>query len=213
MAYRVDDVPWYWRPFWLAWSWVVALAWLALLIVLNVTCRVRIEGSGQLVTGANYVYSFWHESLGLWFVAFLRRQRGYAWMQHPAAYMKPVHIVLDLMGVRKCLGSSGEEGRNAAAVLTELVRNGASTVITPDGPKGPPHVLKKGVLHVAAGSGVAVVPVRLKATPSLRLRTWDGKSVPVPFSKIMVTLGAPIYVNAENFDEAALAIERGMTAS
>lgn len=213
MHYRVDDVPWYWRPFWLAWSWVIALAWLALLILLNVTCRVRIEGADKLTNGGNYVYSFWHQSLGLWFIAFLRKQRGFVWLQHPAAYMKPVHIVLGLMGVRKLLGSSGEEGRNAAAMLTDMVRNGASTVITPDGPKGPPHVLKKGVLHIAAGSGVPVVPVRMRATRAIPLRTWDGKVLPVPFSKIIVTLGTPIQVDEDNFDEAARAIAEAMTAS
>lgn len=209
--YRVDDVPWFWRPFWLAWSWLLALAFAALLAVLHVTCRVRFEGSEHLGGRANYIYSFWHRGLGLWFVAFLRRQRGQAWLQHPAAYMKPIHLVLGWMGVRICLGSRGEEGRNAAEALTKLVKEGASTVITPDGPKGPPQVLKKGVLHIAAGSGVPVVPVRLAVRPAIRLRTWDGKWLPLPFSRIVVTFSAPIEVTAENFDEAARELERAMT--
>ena len=116
------------------------------------------------------------------------------------------------MGVRICLGSSGEEGRNAADALTELVKEGSSTVITPDGPKGPPQVLKKGVLHIAAGSGVPVVPVRLSASPSIRLKTWDGKWLPLPFSRIVVTFAAPIEVTSENLDEAARELEREMTS-
>lgn len=211
MRYRVDNVPWFWRPFWLAWSWLLALAFGALLAVLHATCRIRFEGSEKLSPRANYIYSFWHRGLGLWFIAFLRRQRGQAWLQHPAAYMKPVHLVLGWMGVRICLGSKGEEGRNAAEALTELVKEGASTVITPDGPKGPPQVLKTGVLHIAAGSGVPVVPVRLSASPAIRLRTWDGKWLPLPFSRIVVTFAAPIEVTPENFDEAARELEREMT--
>lgn len=212
MRYRVDDVPWHWRPFWLAWSWLVALAWGALLVVLNATCRVRNDGVEQLPDGGHGVYSFWHESLGIFFAAFLRKQRGFVWMQHPASYMKPVHIMLGLMGVRIVLGSSGEEGRAAAARLTELVREGASTVITPDGPKGPPHQLKKGVLHIAAGSGVPVIPLRLTARPALRFRTWDGKVLPLPFSRITVHYGTPVAVTEENFEEAASQLERAMTA-
>ena len=211
MRYRVDDVPWFWRPVWLAWSWVIALVWGALLLFLNATCRLRIDGAGPLTNGANYIYSFWHQSLPLWFVGFLRRQHGYAWLQHPAAYMKPVHIVLGLMGAQICLGSSGEEGRSAAAKLTDLVRAGASTVITPDGPKGPPGILKKGVLHIAAGSGVPVVPVRLSATRFIRLPTWDRKVVPLPFSTIIATLGTPVSVDADNFEESAHTIAEAMT--
>lgn len=212
MGYRVDDVPWFWQPFWLVWSWLVALAFGALLAVLHASCRIRFEGSEKLSPGANYIYSFWHRGLGLWFIAFLRRQRGQAWLQHPSAYMKPVHLVLQWMGVRICLGSSGEQGRKAASALTELVKEGASTVITPDGPHGPPQRLKKGVLHIAAGSGVPVVPVRLNASPAIRLRTWDGKWLPLPFSRIWVTFAAPITVTAENFDQAARDIEEQMTS-
>ena len=210
MHYRVDDVPWFWRPFWLAWSWLLALAFGLLLTILHATCRIRFEGAERLQR-RNYVYSFWHRGLGLWFIAFLRRQRGYVWMQHPAAYMKPIHLVLGWMGAGICLGSSGEEGRSAAERLTELVKDGASTVITPDGPKGPPEVLKKGVLHIAAGSGVPVVPVRLNASPAIRLPTWEGKFLPLPFSRIVVTFEEPIEVTAENFDEAGRAIAAAMT--
>ena len=211
LRYRVDDVPWFYRPFWLVWSWILALMFGALLTILHVTCRIRFEGSEKLSPGANYIYSFWHRGLGLWFIAFLRRQRGQAWLQHPAAYMKPIHLVLGWMGVRICLGSRGEEGQHAAAVLTELVKDGASTVITPDGPKGPPEVLRKGVLHIAAGSGVPIVPVRLSASPAIRLRTWDGKWLPLPFSRIVVTFASPITVTAANFDEAARELAREMT--
>lgn len=213
MTYRVDDIPWPYRPIWLAWSWLVALAGGSLLLLLNLTCRIRVDGVERLADGGNYIYSFWHRYLGIWLVAFLRAQRGHAWLQHPAAYMKPVHIVLRLMGTRICLGSSGEEGRRAAAALTELIKAGASTAITPDGPRGPQGILKKGVLHVAAGSGVPIVPVRLHATPAVRLPTWDRKVVPLPFSQIVVTLGAPIHVTTVNLHDAERSLADAMTRS
>lgn len=212
MRYRVDDVPWFWRPFWLAWSWLLAVVFGALLAVLHATCRIRIEGSENLSPGANYIYSYWHRGLGLWFIAFLRGHAGHVWLQHPAAYMKPVHLVLRWMRVRMLLGSSGEEGRSAAETLAELVRDGASTVITPDGPKGPPQVLKKGVLHIAAGSGVPVVPVRLSASPAIPLPSWDGKRLPLPFSRIVVTFAPPVHVTPETFDRAARELEARMTS-
>jgi len=187
------------------------MTWGTSLVLLNATCRVRFHGTERLVEGGNYIYSFWHRFLGVWFVAALRRQRGHAWLQHPAAYMQPVHIVLHLMGVRTVLGSSGEEGRRAAATLTELVKNGASTSITPDGPRGPAHELKKGVLHIALGSGIPIVPVRMHTRPSLRLPTWDRKVFPLPFARIDITFETPIHVTAENFEEAGRRVAEGMT--
>jgi hypothetical protein len=205
---HVDSVPRLWRPFWLAASWLIAIAFVALNRILRATCRVHFEGTAP----PNAIFSFWHEALPIWFVVFAHSQRGHAWLQHPAAYMKATHIALGLMGTRILLGSGGEEGRRAAATLAELLRDGYSTAITPDGPAGPPHKLRKGVLHIARDSGVAIVPVRLSAKPSLRLPTWDGKRLPLPFSRIVVSYQEPIRVTAENFDEAEVALTVAMTA-
>lgn len=210
MGYRVDNVPWHWRPLWLVWSWLVAVLWGASLVLLHATCRIRVHGREHLSPGGN-IYAFWHRYLGVWFVASLHSQRGHAWLQHPAAYMKPVHLVLSWMGVRRLLGSGGEEGRQAAAKLAELVREGASTSITPDGPRGPAHELKKGVLHIALGSGAPIIPVRMQVRGAMVLATWDRKLFPLPFSRIDVTYGAPIYVTQEDFEEAGRRVAEGMT--
>lgn len=134
-------------------------------------------------------------------------------MQHPAAYMKPVHLALRLMGVRVLLGSGGEEGQKAAATLVRLLRQGWSTAISPDGPSGPAHVLKKGVLHIARESEVPVVPVRFQVRPAVRLRSWDRKPVPLPFARIRVVFGEPITVTEENFEEAAQLLAQGMSGA
>lgn len=211
MRYRVDDVPWLWRPIWLAYSWLVGSAWWAVLQLLHLTCRVGVEGREHLGAGESFVYSLWHQSWFLWFVTFVRSHRRHAWMQHPAAYMKPVHIVLHLMGVRVLLGSGGEEGRQAAATLVRLLRQGWSSVISPDGPSGPAQVLKKGVLHIALESGVPVVPVRFEARPCVRLRSWDRKLLPLPFARIRVVFGEPLTVTQDNFADAERLLAQRMS--
>lgn len=212
MRYRVDNVPWLWRPIWLAYSWVLALGALAVLYFLHLTCRVCVEGRENLGGRNCFIYSLWHEFWFLWFVAFMRSLRHHAWMQHPAAYMKPVHLALQLMGVRVLLGSGGEEGQKAAATLVGLLRQGWSTAISPDGPSGPVRVLKKGVLHIARESEVPIVPVRFQARPVMRLPSWDQKQVPLPFARIRVIFGEPITVSDENFEEAAQLLTQGMGA-
>lgn len=211
MAHRVDNVAKFWRPIWLAYSWVLGLgAWL-LLNLLNATCRVEIESRSDLEDRENFIYSLWHEFWFLWFVAFVRSHRRHAWMQHPAAYMKPVHIALQLMGVRVLLGSGGEEGREATATLVRLLREGWSTVISPDGPSGPARTLKKGVLHIALESQVPVVPVRLKVERAVRLWSWDRKPIPLPLTRISVVFDEPVIVTKSSFDDAGEVLARRMS--
>lgn len=213
MRFRVDDVPRLWRPLWLAYSWLVGSGLWVAAQLLHLTCRVGVEGRENLGGRDSFIYSLWHQSWFLWCVAFVRSHRWHAWMQHPAAYMKPIHISLQLMGVRVLLGSGGEEGRHAAAALVPLLRQGWSSVISPDGPSGPTRVLKKGVLHIALESGVPIVPVRCEARPCVRLRSWDRKLVPLPFARISVVFGQPLTVTEDTFADAGRLLAQRMSGA
>jgi len=124
-------------------------------------------------------------------------------MQHPSWYMKAIHVVLRLIGVDKIiLGSTGHSGREAADQLVEYLRRGYSTVIMPDGPAGPPCVLKKGILHMSMQSGVPIVAMQFSASKFFELKTWDRKKWPYPFSTIKMKIGIPIQITRDNLDEA-----------
>lgn len=211
MRYRVDDVPMVLRPLWLAYSWVVGLSMWLFLFVLQITCKIAIQNHLYFSGQRNYIYSLWHRYWFLWAVSFLRSHRRHAWLQHPSAYMKPIHIGLKLMGIRVLLGSGGEEGRRAVSDLDDLLRQGWSTVVSPDGPHGPHGVLKRGVLHMALQSGIPVVPVRFIASRTFALPSWDKKLLPLPLSRVTVVFGEPIAVTESNFEEAAILLADGMT--
>jgi lysophospholipid acyltransferase (LPLAT)-like uncharacterized protein len=128
--------------------------------------------------------------------------------------MRPAHVVFRLMGAGHIvLGSSGEEGRRAANQIARLAAAGYSTTISPDGPYGPPRVLKKGVLHMALQSGVPIVPVTITSSRFIRLKTWDDKRLPLPFSRIIVTVQEPVVVESCDFDEAARRVVRALGES
>jgi lysophospholipid acyltransferase (LPLAT)-like uncharacterized protein len=117
--------------------------------------------------------------------------------------MKPIHLLLRFTGVEKIiLGSTGHYGREAADELVGYLKKGYSTVLLPDGPNGPPFVLKKGILHVSLQSQVPIVPVQFRASRFLESNTWDRKKFPFPFSTIRVQFGNPIQISKDNFDEA-----------
>ncbi len=134
-------------------------------------------------------------------------------MNHPAWYMKPVHVLIWLLGVRRLvLGSTGFEGKEAATELVKYLQEGYSTVILPDGPYGPPKELKKGALHMAAQSNVPLVGVQFGLSKAYVLSSWDKKRFPYPFSQIAVRYSQPIFVRPDNLEGKARELAEALGA-
>jgi lysophospholipid acyltransferase (LPLAT)-like uncharacterized protein len=208
LGYRVDTVPWPTRPVYLAITWVLGLILYLYYLCCRLTSRIVIEGPGNHDLSQHSIFCMWHESWWSYFVVFLRYPSAHAMITHPAAYMKPVHTVFRLMGLKRLLlGSSGEEGKRAVNELARLLQQGWSTTISPDGPYGPLRVLKKGVLHLALQSGVPIVPLTISASRFIPWPSWDSKRFPLPFNRIRVTVHEAIAVNGVNFDEVGTRIK------
>ena len=87
----------------------------------------------------------------------------------------------------------GSSNKRPVAALREMVRflrlrNGKDIVITPDGPRGPAYKLQTGLIKVSQWAEVPVLPLRLSYSNELTLKTWDRFRIPLPFSRIDVTL-------------------------
>lgn len=210
-AYTVHTVPWYIRPFYLLISWSLGAAMYGLFAINRLTCRVEYVRNTCIQHDQNYIYALWHQSLIPYFMTHLRYRQPYVWMNHPLWFMKPVHVILTLIGTRKiALGSSGYGGKEALHQIVADLKKGYNTVLNPDGPAGPPCQLKPGVLKMSQQSGVPIVPVRIVCTSFYRLHTWDQKRVPKPFSKITVIYGEPVQVGKENSEEAGVFIQQNL---
>ena len=207
--YRVDKVPIIIRPQFYLYGYGLGLLLFFYLLILRVTTKVKIVGREKLTKNSNHIFILWHSfvPLGLTsatpLIPAVLDRAPQAWMQHPVWYMKPIHVLLRLMGVKKIiLGSTGHSGRDAADLLVDYLRLGYSTVINPDGPNGPAFVLKKGILHLSLKSNVPIVPLRFSLSSYQELKTWDRKKFARPFSTIEMEIGEPIYVTSSSFENA-----------
>lgn len=211
MPYTVSSVPLLLKPlFWLYGYSVAVLVYLVFRFI-GMTVSIEYKNKDVLSKGQNYIFSLWHEHLVGLFVVYTTLNRDFVWLNHPAWYMKPVHINLRWMGTRKlALGSSGNSGKEALAQVNQWLTEGYNTVINPDGPSGPVRVLKDGVLNMSIVTGVPVVPFKVTSTRSFTLPTWDKKRVPVPFSRVSVEYGEPITVTESNKEEAREYVQTSM---
>lgn len=98
------------------------------------------------------------------------------------------------LGFETVRGSSTRGGKAAFHKLVEMLKTGKSAVIIPDGPNGPRHCLKTGVIYMAQQSGVPIVPFSFSAKPAFVFKSWDRFMLPKPFAKVFIKIGAPIWI-------------------
>ena len=155
--------------------------------------------------GGRVVYAFWHDQM-LPLVRFHRRE-GAVVLVSEHADGEYIARVLDAQGFRTARGSSTRGGARGLRGLVKAAREGRDLAVTPDGPRGPRHTFKEGVLVAAQLTGHPVVPIGVAAHPAWRLDSWDRFMIPKPFSRIHAAYGDPVPVprDADESNRKALA--------
>lgn len=205
--YTVENVPILLKPiFWLYGYGLGAIVYL-LIYTLSKSLKIEKIKAEGVNDHENYIYCFWHQDL-IGFYTTFNTLNGFDMINHPAWYMKPIHVFSKLCGLENIFyGSTGNSGKSAAQQLAKSIAKGKNTFITPDGPIGPNYKLNKGVLHLSKDSGRPIVVLKFDYSSYTRLSGWDRKYMPIPFSKIKVQYLQPIQVTPNNFEECIAALE------
>jgi hypothetical protein len=82
-------------------------------------------------------------------------------------------------------------------------------VINPDGPKGPAWKFKPGALLLAQLSQRPIVPMTYFASRAWKV-SWDGFVIPKIGSRIVIAVGAPVYIARGLSAEALEALQAEM---
>ncbi|HEY5707403.1 MAG TPA: lysophospholipid acyltransferase family protein [Terrimicrobiaceae bacterium] len=180
-----------------------------ILRLLFLTLRLDFEdrtGFTKNVLRGPVIMCFWHNSILGITLAFLRH--------YPGNTRKGVNVLTSAsrdgeilaqiavqFGMDAVRGSSSRRGSRALRELVGLVENGCDIAITPDGPRGPRYSFGPGAISLAQLTAAPITPVHAKFSRCLRMNTWDGFIIPLPFSKVSVTVGDPIHVPRESSNE------------
>jgi lysophospholipid acyltransferase (LPLAT)-like uncharacterized protein len=101
--------------------------------------------------------------------------------------------VVSYFGLGTVRGSSNRGGRAAFRELIQLSKEPCTLGITPDGPTGPRHQLKEGVVQLARLSGRPIVPLAFACSSGHRFQSWDRFLLPYPWGKAVYSYGEPLY--------------------
>jgi lysophospholipid acyltransferase (LPLAT)-like uncharacterized protein len=93
------------------------------------------------------------------------------------------------------------------------LRKKKDVAFTIDGPTGPRYVAKPGAVWIASKTGDAVFPFHLSPQKKWVLDSWDLFQIPKPFSKVLVLMGRPLYVEADAGEDELQAAQQRLQAS
>ena len=163
-------------------------------------------------TDAQNIYAFWHGRMLMlprWYRSRHKRSLYVLISQHGDGRL--IAFAIKLLGIKSVAGSSSRRGVAATLELMRRLNEGASIGITPDGPKGPRQVCKKGVVTLAQQAGITVQPVSYSIEERWVIPSWDRMIVPRPFSRGVVVLADPIKIEAdEDLNEARMRIQESL---
>ncbi len=121
-------------------------------------------------------------------------------------------IITDMLvriGYKVARGSSSRGGLKAMLSMTRIMKKeGRIGIITVDGPKGPRHKLKQGILAIAQRTDSLIIPMRgYLEKPKVFEKSWDKFELPKPFGRCKVFMGEPIQVTDQKLTAELLRSE------
>ena len=175
----------------------------AALWLLSKVVRIRFVNAetlfGRWQRGEQVIVAFWHDRLVMMPIAYGGHKLCIMNSQHRDGEIAT--RALARWGIRSVRGSATRGGVAGFMQLVNAFRDGYDLAVVPDGPRGPRHVVKPGIIHLARATGAPIIPVTYAATRKRQLRSWDRLMIPLPFSQVLYVAGESLEVPRNTTDE------------
>ena len=198
----VSEAPAY-RPGWRAsvsgWLWATGLR------LLCFTWRKRYQGfepiDRERADGGKMMLCFWHGqylpifALCRWLWIEQRNESACVFTSLSARGAVIAEICRNFK--LDCVQIPDRGHKHSYQLMRDALMRHTSGVIAVDGPLGPHHKVKPGAIRLASDLGYFLVPAATCAAQSWVMeQRWDRMTIPHPFTRIGLSMGAPIAVPA-----------------
>lgn len=159
--------------------------------------------------GKPVILAFWHDQL-------LMMIKGYYGPEariliSPSGDGELIARTMACFGQGAIRGSSSRGGAAALREMVKLAREPYDLVVTPDGPKGPRHEVKLGVVQLAKLTKRPVLPMAFVASKGHRFNSWDRFLLPYPFARGVYAFGDVLtFGEHETLEEFAVRLDSAM---
>ncbi len=180
-------------------SLIINLAYF-IIVLLSKTLRLKIVGAEEVIKGKkegkNYIFAFWHNEFFVMPYYYVKNI-GKSPISVLASLSKDGEYISRLLhkfGFTTARGSTSYGGETALRLLIKEIEKGNDVAVTPDGPRGPRHVVHPGIITLASITGCSIVPVGYKVLRKKVLKTWDKFIIPTPFTSGTMSVAEPIFI-------------------
>ncbi|MBI4051884.1 MAG: lysophospholipid acyltransferase family protein [Elusimicrobia bacterium] len=146
--------------------------------------------------GKNFIYAFWHSRQFVF--VYSHRRQPVTILVSASQDGEYIARTLHLFGMKTVRGSSTRGGFKALKQLMEHTQQGLHPGVTPDGPRGPVRKVKPGVLFLAQKLKLPIIPITNASRTKVTFKSWDEIHLPLPFNRIVIVHGSPIYISARD---------------
>jgi 3-deoxy-D-manno-octulosonic-acid transferase len=204
----------------LAFGSTLAAAYIRLVARTSEVRRDPADTDAKLFAQHPQIFAMWHGQFGMLPTIKPEKPADVAAMVARHGDAELIGAVLERFGMWLIRGAGAggrRRDRGGAKAFRETVRalaNGTTVAMTADIPPGPARKAGLGVVTLAKASGRPVVPCAMATSRFFTLPTWSVLTVNLPFSKLGIVVGDPVWVAAdadpEALEAARLAVERGL---
>lgn len=138
---------------------------------------------------------FWHnEMMPIW--RLFANKNAYAVISQS----KDGQILSDLLDKWGFILIRGSSSKGGKEVMNQLVEKSKDNyvLLTPDGPRGPRHIMKPGGIVASQRSGARFYFIKSNIQKKITFhKSWDKFEFPLPFSKISLEISEPYVISKE----------------
>ncbi len=181
-------------------TWLVGeLGWI-LLRLLRLTVRPRLVNRELFdrlrKERRTFLVAFWHGRL--LYPAMAHSNLGITPLISLSRDGEMIARTIEKLGYRTIRGSGSRGSRKAMDEMIALAKQpGQILVITPDGPRGPRHVLQPGTVKIAREAGIPIMPLSFATAKPIVFGSWDRFQFWKPFSRLVMIYGDLIELDPE----------------
>lgn len=118
--------------------------------------------------------------------------------------------IVERLGHSTVRGSSSRGGVKALIQAKKrMEKENDVVVVTMDGPRGPRHKVKDGIIYLAQKTDALIFPVRaFPEKAKIFVKSWDNFELPYPFTRSTICIGEGMAVTDEKLDKEVLKREK-----
>lgn len=154
--------------------------------IIGTTWRYKLSGvfENSPYCSKKMIYCVWHENILPLSFYFRNSKASFIASYHKDG--RRLSSILQHWGGTVIEGSTRRKGLTAIRESVKEIEIGKNLVITPDGPRGPRRVVKRGIAQIALLAHSPIIPVHIHCRNSWHLRSWDRFVIPKPFTRITI---------------------------